>query len=107
MLAGTQPHRTLAARLAGIAVAGITMLAFCPPMALAGEPTCFGRVATILGDEGRERIEGTPGSDVSIGLGGRDIIFRRRRRRLRLWERWERRDRRRPRKRQHDGRSRP
>ena len=61
MLAGSQSHKSVTARLAGLIVV-ITMLAFGAPIALAGEPTCFGRAATILGDEGRERIEGTPGA---------------------------------------------
>ncbi len=38
-------------------------------------PTCYGRTATILGNGGDERIEGTPEADVIIGRGGDDIIF--------------------------------
>jgi Ca2+-binding RTX toxin-like protein len=46
-----------------------------PTMASAGGvPTCFGRTATIVGHAGPERIEGTPGNDVIVGLGSRDII---------------------------------
>lgn len=38
-------------------------------------PTCFGERATILGHDGEERIEGTPGADVIVGRRGRDIVF--------------------------------
>jgi Ca2+-binding RTX toxin-like protein len=57
----------------------LTMLVVVVPggasIASAATPTCFGKAATILGTEGRERIEGTSEDDVIIGLGGRDIIF--------------------------------
>jgi len=38
-------------------------------------PTCGGRTATIVGDDGNNRIIGTPGPDVIYGGAGRDRIF--------------------------------
>jgi hypothetical protein len=75
MLAGFRSRKKLTGRLAGIVLIGVAMLAPVLPKALAGGVTCFGRTATILGDEGRERIRGTAGRDVIIGLGGRDVIL--------------------------------
>ena len=39
-----------------------------------GGPLCDGKVATIVGTEGADRIAGTPGADVIVGLGGRDRV---------------------------------
>jgi hypothetical protein len=36
---------------------------------------CFGRAATILGSDGRDRLVGTRGRDVIFGLGGNDRIL--------------------------------
>ncbi|MDX6317945.1 MAG: hypothetical protein QOD35_1345 [Nocardioidaceae bacterium] len=41
----------------------------------AARPHCFGKVATIVGTRGADRISGTPGADVIAGNGGRDQIF--------------------------------
>jgi Ca2+-binding RTX toxin-like protein len=41
----------------------------------AARPHCFGKVATIVGTKGADRIDGTPGADVITGGGGRDQIF--------------------------------
>ncbi len=35
---------------------------------------CMGRTATIVGTEGRDRIQGTNGDDVIVSLGGDDLI---------------------------------
>ncbi|HSK15218.1 MAG TPA: M36 family metallopeptidase [Gaiellaceae bacterium] len=37
-------------------------------------PMCFGRPATIVGTEGRDRLRGGDGPDVIVGLGGDDTI---------------------------------
>ena len=37
-------------------------------------PRCGGRVATIVGTPGRDRLRGTRRADVIVGLGGRDLI---------------------------------
>ncbi|MGH1489940.1 MAG: ExeM/NucH family extracellular endonuclease [Acidimicrobiales bacterium] len=39
-----------------------------------GVPRCAGLEATIIGTDGRDRINGTNGPDVIVGLGGNDII---------------------------------
>lgn len=39
-----------------------------------GAVLCGERLATIVGTAGRDRIKGTPGSDVIVGLGGNDVI---------------------------------
>jgi len=36
---------------------------------------CFGKRATIVGTNGKDRLVGTQGSDVILGLGGNDRIF--------------------------------
>ena len=65
-------------RTRGLAqVAGLTlaMLALSAPgTASAGEPTCFGKKATIVAKAGVERVEGTAGDDVIVGDDGRQII---------------------------------
>ena len=35
---------------------------------------CFGVQATIVGTDGRDRLNGTQGNDIIVGLGGNDII---------------------------------
>jgi len=62
-------------RLAGIA-ATILGAAFLLPVsgASAAPYTCDGKVATIVGTEGIDRINGTPGDDVIVGLHGKDVI---------------------------------
>ena len=57
-----------------LAAAITTLSLLSSPAASAGAPTCFGQTATIP-NTGDERIEGTPGPDVIIGDGDRDIIF--------------------------------
>jgi len=37
-------------------------------------PQCFGAHATIVGTNGRDRLNGTTGNDIIVGLGGNDII---------------------------------
>jgi Ca2+-binding RTX toxin-like protein len=48
-------------------------LAVGPEVAQAA-PRCFGKAATIVGTNARNRIRGTAGRDVVVGLGGNDII---------------------------------
>ncbi len=38
------------------------------------ENECFGRIPTIVGTDGGEKIIGTPGPDVIVGKGGNDLI---------------------------------
>ena len=77
MIAAALSHKRRTVRIASMIGSSIIVLLVlgAAPMASAGEPTCFGRTATILGTGDAERIQGTSGSDVIIGLGGRDIIF--------------------------------
>lgn len=49
---------------------------FLAPVAVGAQaqPTCDGRVATIVGTNGNDTIRGTTGNDVIVGLGGDDDI---------------------------------
>jgi Ca2+-binding RTX toxin-like protein len=51
-------------------VLGLTM----PAPSAHAKPTCGGRKATKVGNEGRDRIRGTPEPDVIVALGGPDVI---------------------------------
>lgn len=53
---------------------GATAPASFAAAAAPAPPTCFGRVATIVGTEGDDALVGTPGPDVIVGLGGNDTI---------------------------------
>lgn len=44
------------------------------PAAAEDTPTCFGEIATIVGDDGDNIIEGTPERDVIVALAGNDEI---------------------------------
>lgn len=55
-------------------LSGVVALAASPAGAQ-DAPTCGGRTATIVGDDGNNRIFGTPGPDVIYGGAGRDRIF--------------------------------
>ncbi len=37
-------------------------------------PKCRGKVATIIGTDGKDQLTGTSGADVIVGLGGNDVI---------------------------------
>jgi len=39
-----------------------------------GSRLCIGRIATIVGTRGADRLRGTSGPDVIMGLGGKDVI---------------------------------
>ncbi len=43
--------------------------------ASAGQPTCFGRAATIVGTAKDDRLVGTRRADVIVGLQGIDVVF--------------------------------
>lgn len=45
--------------------------------AQAGEPSCNGRPATIVGTSSRDVLWGTPDADVIVALGGNDLVFAR------------------------------
>ncbi len=63
-------------RLFGALVALFMVLSAFTLSAASGQgvPTCDGVPATIVGTDGNDRINGTPGDDVIVGLGGRDRI---------------------------------
>ncbi len=75
MITASVSRRCLCALLVpGIAVT-LTLALGGSPAASAEPPTCFRRTATIVGDGGDERIEGTPETDVIVARGGHDVIF--------------------------------
>ncbi|MGH8571268.1 MAG: hypothetical protein ACREX8_01670, partial [Gammaproteobacteria bacterium] len=45
-----------------------------PPLVPPAVPSCFGRIPTIVGDEGNNVLTGSPGPDVFWGGGGADLI---------------------------------
>ncbi len=55
-------------------VAGVLSLRAPAELAADHIPLCAGKVATIVGTDGADRISGTPNDDVIAGLGGRDRI---------------------------------
>ncbi|MDP9068005.1 MAG: hypothetical protein M3N53_06630 [Actinomycetota bacterium] len=59
------------------ATLGATALLMSLPAASPAQaaPTCFGREPTIIGNDSRNRLTGTPGADVIMGEGGDDVIF--------------------------------
>ena len=57
-----------------LAVPAVAMTAASPASA-ADAPTCHGRVATVVGTSGDDRLAGTDGPDVIVGLGGNDQIW--------------------------------
>ncbi len=61
--------RALASCVIALALIGVA------PSALAAAPVrCAGKIATIVGTPGRDRLVGTPGRDVIAGLRGNDLI---------------------------------
>lgn len=56
-----------------LAVTALVMTLSVPAQA-ARRPRCFGKLATIVGTPGRDRIQGTNGADVIVTFGGRDIV---------------------------------
>jgi Ca2+-binding RTX toxin-like protein len=68
-------RRYLCALLVPVIAMTLTLALGGSPAASAEPPTCFGRTATIVGDGGDERIEGTPETDVIVARGGDDVIF--------------------------------
>ena len=67
-------QKLLVFALAG-AAATLGALMFAPSSSAGGTSRmCHGRVATIAGTSGSDRIEGTPGNDVIAGFGGADHI---------------------------------
>ena len=75
MIIGMQTSWRRTRGLAQVAGLTLAMLALSAPgTASAGEPTCFGKKATIVAKPGVERIEGTAGDDVIVGGDGRQSI---------------------------------
>ncbi|MGH2694765.1 MAG: calcium-binding protein [Actinomycetota bacterium] len=64
--------RRALAVLAALSVGGSLTLA---TGAHAARPRCFGKRATIVGTNGRDRIRGTKGPDVIVTKGGNDSVF--------------------------------
>ncbi|MGZ4488309.1 MAG: calcium-binding protein, partial [Nocardioides sp.] len=67
-------HRALALTLAVPAVLPVVLLAGPTSPASAATPTCHGKVATIVGTSGNDRLVGTDHADVIVGLGGNDTL---------------------------------
>ena len=76
-----QPHTLSGSRLGMgwrfVAVAVVILAVGAPVMPASAQeiPTCAGRVATIVGTEGSDTIEGTDDRDVIVGLGGDDALY--------------------------------
>ena len=66
--------RRATATLAVLMMIG-AVLATLQPAAAQGAPTCNGKVATIVGTDGNDRLEGTDANDVIVGGAGKDVIF--------------------------------
>ncbi len=60
-------------RWAAIAVVFVLVSAV-PAGGAAARPKCRGELATRVGTEGADRVEGTGGRDVIVTLGGRDVV---------------------------------
>jgi Ca2+-binding RTX toxin-like protein len=45
-----------------------------PALPAEAAPRCFGKVATMVGTSGSDRLRGTNGNDVIVGRGGHDLI---------------------------------
>ncbi len=64
-------------RIRTLMLASLTATALCMPVAAWADdapPTCDGAVATIVGTDGDDTLNGTTGADVIVGLGGNDTI---------------------------------
>ena len=78
MLASRGPNgaRTITLATALWTTVSLAAIGVASRPALGQEPaTCFGLEATIVGDEGSDRLVGTLGDDVIMGLGGNDEIL--------------------------------
>lgn len=58
-----------------VIVAGALLAALFPATAAQAAPRCFGRIATIVGTGGNDKLVGTRGPDVIVGRGGTDHIY--------------------------------
>ena len=54
---------------------GVLVAALVPAASAQAAPICFGREATIVGNDSLNRLTGTSGPDVIVGEGGDDVIF--------------------------------
>jgi len=61
--------------VAVLAVTGALIVSSAGSAQSAAPVTCGGRVATIVGTDGRDVLRGTDGDDVIAGLGGDDVIL--------------------------------
>ena len=70
-------HRRLALRIAVAALTiplpAVTLVLVAPDAAAA--TMCRGRVASIVGTEGPDVVNGTAGSDIVVTLGGNDTVY--------------------------------
>ncbi len=69
-------HNGRMGALRGLAVVAVSALLVLPgaPAQPAGGQRCGGRLPTIVGTVGDDRLRGTKRADVIVGLTGRDII---------------------------------
>lgn len=70
----SQSRRPASAALFVLATAGAVVVSV-PGSAEAAPVHCYGKVATIVGTNGPDRLVGTPGPDVIAGMGGNDRIY--------------------------------
>lgn len=66
--------RTFSGVVAAVAAAPLAFGLAALPSQGAAAPTCGGRVATIVGTAGPDRLHGTSGPDVIVGRAGHDEI---------------------------------
>jgi hypothetical protein len=67
-------YGAMRARGLGMLVLSTVLMLAAPPARPAGGQRCGGRLPTIVGTVGEDRIRGTNRADVIVGLAGRDII---------------------------------
>jgi Ca2+-binding RTX toxin-like protein len=67
-------RRLILTTIAGLPLLALAALTMTGSTSAAAAPTCDGLVATIIGTQGDDLLNGTPNADVIVGLGGNDVI---------------------------------